>query len=150
MYRPYLSFFGKCLFVVIGFFTARSVVAAQTSSVNPSASFQQIASTSPATGFIQHIVIIMQENRTFDHYFGSYPGARGIPVTASGVPSVCVPDPLVGVCLRPYHSPNQTRPALINLPFYIAGTLKIIYDLLLYFSFRQHLPPEERSGESEA
>ena len=42
------------------------------------------------------------------------------------------------------------RPALINLPFYIAGTLKIIYDLLLYFSFRQHLPPEERSGESEA
>jgi len=37
------------------------------------------------------------------------------------------------------------RPALINLPFYIAGTLKVIYDLLLYFSFRQLRPPEERS-----
>ncbi len=27
------------------------------------------------------------------------------------------------------------RPALINLPFFIAGTLKIIYDLLLYKGF---------------
>lgn len=35
------------------------------------------------------------------------------------------------------------RPNLINLPFYIAGTLKVIYDLLLYFSFRQLRPPEE-------
>lgn len=35
------------------------------------------------------------------------------------------------------------RPSLINLPFYIAGTLKVIYDLLLYFSFRQLRPPEE-------
>ena len=35
------------------------------------------------------------------------------------------------------------RPGLINLPFYIAGTLKVIYDLLLYFSFRQLRPPEE-------
>lgn len=35
------------------------------------------------------------------------------------------------------------RPGLINLPFYIAGTLKVIYDLLLYFSFRQVRPPEE-------
>ena len=36
------------------------------------------------------------------------------------------------------------RPALINLPFYIAGSLKIIYDLLLYRSFVAHIPPEER------
>lgn len=35
------------------------------------------------------------------------------------------------------------RPNLINLPFYIAGTLKVVYDLLLYFSFRQLRPPEE-------
>ena len=35
------------------------------------------------------------------------------------------------------------RPDLINLPFYIAGTLKVVYDLLLYFSFRQLRPPEE-------
>jgi len=35
------------------------------------------------------------------------------------------------------------RPSLISAPFFIAGTLKIIYDLLLYFSFRKLRPPEE-------
>jgi predicted MFS family arabinose efflux permease len=39
------------------------------------------------------------------------------------------------------------RPGLINLPFYIAGTLKVVYDLLLYFSFRKLRPPEEASAE---
>ncbi len=37
---------------------------------------------------IKHVVIIMQENRSFDHYFGTYPGADGIPA------GVCIPDPL--------------------------------------------------------
>jgi MFS family permease len=37
------------------------------------------------------------------------------------------------------------RPALINLPFFIAGTLKIIYDLLLYRAFvRLQAPGEVR------
>jgi MFS family permease len=35
------------------------------------------------------------------------------------------------------------RPALINLPFFIAGTLKITYDLLLYRAFVSVRPPEE-------
>ena len=39
------------------------------------------------------------------------------------------------------------RPGLINLPFYIAGTLKVVYDLLLYFSFRRLRPPEEADAE---
>src|SRR6266852_3452063 len=37
------------------------------------------------------------------------------------------------------------RPSLINAPFFIAGTLKIIYDLLLYIQFVAVRPPEERS-----
>ena len=37
------------------------------------------------------------------------------------------------------------RPSLINAPFFIAGTLKIIYDLLLYKAFADVPPPEERS-----
>jgi MFS family permease len=37
-------------------------------------------------------------------------------------------------------------PALINVPFYLAGGLKIIYDLLLYRAFVTVRPPEERSG----
>ena len=36
------------------------------------------------------------------------------------------------------------RHSLINLPFFIAGTLKIIYDLLLYKGFVAIRPPEER------
>jgi MFS family permease len=35
------------------------------------------------------------------------------------------------------------RPSMINLPFYIAGTLKIAYDLLLYKEFVSIRPPEE-------
>jgi phospholipase C len=51
---------------------------------------------------IRHVVIIMQENRSFDSYFGTYPGADGIPMK-NGVPTVCVPDPLTHKCVRPYH-----------------------------------------------
>jgi MFS family permease len=36
------------------------------------------------------------------------------------------------------------RPAWISAPFFIAGTLKIVYDLLLYRSFRKLRPPEEQ------
>ncbi|MEZ5289960.1 MAG: MFS transporter [Vicinamibacterales bacterium] len=38
------------------------------------------------------------------------------------------------------------RPALISLPFVIAGTLKIAYDLLLYRAFVGVQPAEERAG----
>ncbi|HEX6460186.1 MAG TPA: alkaline phosphatase family protein [Thermoleophilaceae bacterium] len=55
--------------------------------------------TQPLVGIhkIQHVVIIMQENRSFDQYFGTYPGAGGIP------PGVCLPDPGNGGCVRPFH-----------------------------------------------
>ncbi len=41
---------------------------------------------------IQHVVVIMQENRSFDTYFGAYPGADGL-FTSSGSlkPGVCIP-----------------------------------------------------------
>jgi phospholipase C len=51
---------------------------------------------------IQHVVIIMQENRSFDSYFGTFPGADGIPMQ-NGVPTVCVNDPAGGQCVKPYH-----------------------------------------------
>jgi len=50
---------------------------------------------------IRHIVIIMQENRSFDTYFGTFPGADGIAMS-DGVPTVCVPAP-AGACVRPFH-----------------------------------------------
>ena len=62
----------------------------------------------PPTGIhkIQHIVIIMQENRSFDSYFGTYPGADGIPMQ-NGQPAVCVPDPQTKQCVKPYHDTND-------------------------------------------
>jgi phospholipase C len=50
---------------------------------------------------IRHVVVIMQENRSFDHYFGTYPGASGIPA------GVCAPDPLHGGCVAPFHDPSD-------------------------------------------
>jgi phospholipase C len=52
---------------------------------------------------IKHVVVIMQENRSFDSYFGTYPGADGYPTDANGNISVCVPDPGNGGCIAPYH-----------------------------------------------
>ena len=51
---------------------------------------------------IKHVVVIMQENRTFDNYFGTYPGAAGIPMR-NGRPTVCIPDPVRGGCYRPFY-----------------------------------------------
>ena len=48
---------------------------------------------------IKHVVVIMQENRSFDSYFGTYPGANGIP-TADGKFTVCNPDPKNGAATR--------------------------------------------------
>ena len=56
---------------------------------------------------IRHVIIIMQENRSFDSYFGVYPGADGIPMSG-GVPTVCVPDPMTGKCVRPYVDHNDS------------------------------------------
>jgi phospholipase C len=50
---------------------------------------------------IQHVVVIMQENRSFDSYFGTYPGADGFPVH-NGRLAVCAPNPK-GRCVRPFH-----------------------------------------------
>ena len=52
---------------------------------------------------IRHVVVIMQENRSFDSYFGTYPGADGIPA------GVCVPDPQSGACVKPFHDPRDSN-----------------------------------------
>ena len=51
-----------------------------------------------AASKIKHIVVVMQENRSFDSYFGTYPGADGFATAGA----VCVPDP-AGGCQRPFH-----------------------------------------------
>lgn len=52
---------------------------------------------------IQHVIFIVQENRSFDHYFGTFPGANGLPA------NLCVPlnptKPALG-CVVPFHDPH--------------------------------------------
>ena len=50
---------------------------------------------------IKHVIVIQQENRSFDSYFGTFPGAVGIP-TKNGKPTVCLSDPATGNCVAPY------------------------------------------------
>jgi phospholipase C len=50
---------------------------------------------------IKHVIVVMQENRSFDSYFGTYPGADGIPMK-DGKPTVCSPNPVTGACVAPY------------------------------------------------
>ena len=52
---------------------------------------------------LDHLIFIVQENRSFDHYFGTYPGADGIDFK-NGKPANCVPDPILGRMSCGYHS----------------------------------------------
>ena len=63
-------------------------------------------STAKGIHKIKHIIFIMQENRSFDNYFGTFPGANGIPMK-KGVPTVCLPDPATSACVRPFHDPHD-------------------------------------------
>jgi phospholipase C len=74
-----------------------------------------LASAPPASGEpppatpIRHFVVLMQENHSFDNYFGTYPGADGIP------PGTCMPirparDPRP--CVRPFRLGDRAGPDL--------------------------------------
>jgi phospholipase C len=60
------------------------------------------AASSGSSGIhkIKHVVVIMQENRSFDSYFGTYPNADGIPMKNGKPP--CVPNSKTGKCEKPY------------------------------------------------
>ncbi len=75
----------------------------------PVASMQITASTNESgIHKIKHVIMVMQENRSFDEYFGTFPGADGIPMQ-NGAPTVCVPDPRAGTCVAPYHDRNDVN-----------------------------------------
>jgi phospholipase C len=63
----------------------------------------------PALGIqnIDHFVFVVLENRSFDHYFGTFPGADGIVPATGGTKAICQPDPEdPGRCWLPYHDRN--------------------------------------------
>ncbi len=69
------------------------------------------APDAPSTaGKIEHVILIMQENRSFDHYFGMFPGTDGFTLDASGNPTNCNPDPnLDGGCVPVFHDPTDAN-----------------------------------------
>ncbi len=88
---------------------ASAAPAAGTSAVSSnSSSTPTAAELAQARDKIKHIVMIMQENRSFNSYFGTYPGADGIPMQ-NGTPTVCLNDPQTNQCVQPYHDPSDTN-----------------------------------------
>ena len=64
------------------------------------AAFAVVPAAASVAPKIKHVIVIMQENRSFDHYFGTFPGANGFPA------GVCVPlDPanILRGCVKPFH-----------------------------------------------
>jgi phospholipase C len=58
---------------------------------------------------IEHLVVVMQGDRTFDNYFGSYPGVDGTP--ASACQPLVASQPRNG-CVRPFSAHDRATPPL--------------------------------------
>jgi phospholipase C len=75
--------------------------AASADTATDTAPAEQLPTTTP----IKHFVVLMQQNHTFDNYFGTYPGADGIPA------GTCMPadpaNPKRGDCVEPYRIGGQ-------------------------------------------
>lgn len=87
--------------------TAAAGAADATDASSAAASAEQTATTTP----IKHFVYLMQESRSFDEYFGTYPGADGIP------DQVCMPrdltDPAAG-CVAPSYRGEEPAVEIRN------------------------------------
>ena len=55
---------------------------------------------------IEHVIIIMQENRSFDSYFGTFKGADGFP---EGTCQPLVQGGPKGGCVKPFHDPHDVN-----------------------------------------
>jgi phospholipase C len=64
------------------------------------------SSEASGLGLIKHVIFIAQENRSFDSYFGTYPGAEGIP------PDTCLPSNETRQCVPTFHDPNDRNTGL--------------------------------------
>lgn len=74
-----------------------------------------VGGTGPTSGSctkvtdIDHVVIVIQENRSFDHYFGSYKGVRGFADQSAGF-------------RQPYPGNTSNAPNGVLLPFHMDTT----------------------------
>jgi phospholipase C len=100
-----LAAFATAVLLPLASFKARAgsppPASSPTSSGQVSADQQAPAQSLPAgLKKVEHLIWIMQENRTFDNYFGTFPGADGIP------PHTCLAKlPGSKDCVAPFHMP---------------------------------------------
>ena len=88
-------------------------VAACTRSASVTALVGRAASTTPAgsdLGAVEHIVFLMMENRSYDHYFGAYPKGRGFDDH---------PADSLGVFEQSYPGATTLSPPGVLLPFHL-------------------------------
>ncbi len=90
---------------------------------------------------IRHVIIIMQENRSFDSYFGKFPGADGLPN------GLCVPldpsKPKQG-CIAPFHDPHDVNAGGPHGPEGAKGDLNdgLFSDKMDGFLYQQSTAPQ--------
>ena len=93
--------------------TARMAAFAAAASLLPPSVRRALAENVPTGGSledIKHVVLLMQENRSFDHYFGTMAGVRGFDD----------PDAMIlshGKSV--FHQPDAMNPNGVLLPFHL-------------------------------
>src|SRR3954453_6296496 len=79
--------------------------------LGPGSALQRVLATAPAgcggLNDIEHVVIFINENRSFDHYFGTFPGVRGYddpaaPLLTDGSGLSVINQPFPGAAGAPY------------------------------------------------
>ena len=66
---------------------AGGILRAKTARVSGGTAWPRVESVEESQDNIQHVLFVLQENHSFDNYFGTFPGANGLPpnVTVEGV-----------------------------------------------------------------
>ncbi len=89
---------------------------------------------------IQHLMVLLQENHTFDNYFGTYPGADGLPLNTT-MP-IDLKNPAAGT-IQPWHIGNSTITDLSHT----ANTFKGQYDKGKMDGFVSYLNGINQNGQ---
>jgi phospholipase C len=92
---------------------ARLAAAAAAAALLPPNVRRALAQEPPRRGSIKdvkHVVLLMQENRSFDHYFGTLAGVRGFDDPSA---------PMLSTGRTVFHQPDPENPAGYLLPFHL-------------------------------
>ena len=115
--RRRFALLGGGVLLGLGVLAAGCAVSGSGHATHPATSLGSSAQSTAAAGApvaegihkIRHVIVIMQENRSFDSYFGTYPGADGIPHDSQGNFTVCLPRDDGRPCMKPFHDRNDSN-----------------------------------------